>query len=113
MDITGIFSESFWWVAPVISAATVLLAGVVNGLLKIEKGVWPQVVAWVLASGLSVGAYFAGLVEMGDPQWLGVVALCAVTGLSSNGIYDIPTIKAWVDAWFAKKPTLKQKKVQG
>lgn len=45
MDITGIFSESFWWVAPVISAATVLLAGVVNGLLKIEKGVWPQVVA--------------------------------------------------------------------
>lgn len=105
MDITGIFSESFWWLAPALSAATVLLAGVVNGLFKITNGIWPQVIAWVIGTALSVGTYFAGLIEMGQPEWLGVVMLCVVVGLSSNGIYDIPAIKAWVDAWFAKKPT--------
>lgn len=79
--------------------------GVANGLFKITNGIWPQVVAWVIGTALSVDAYFAGLIEMGQPEWLGVVMLCVVVGLSSNGIYDIPAIKAWVDAWFAKKPT--------
>lgn len=82
-----------------------LLAGVANGLFKITNGIWPQVVAWVIGTALSVDAYFAGLIEMGQPERLGVVMLCVVVGLSSNGIYDIPAIKAWVDAWFAKKPT--------
>lgn len=101
--ISGIFSESFWYVAPIIVAITVALAGVINGGFKISKAIWRQVVAWVIGSGLSVGAYFLKLVEMGDPQWLGVVCLCIVVGLASNGVYDIPTIKAWVDSWF-KKP---------
>lgn len=82
-----------------------MLAGVANGLFKITNGIWPQVVAWVIGTALSVDAYFAGLIEMGQPEWLGVVMLCVVVGLSSNDIYDIPAIKAWVDAWFAKKPT--------
>lgn len=101
--ITGIFSESFWWVAPILASMTVALSGVINNLFKIAKGIWPQVVAWVVGSGLSVAAWALKLITFGDPVWLGVVCLCVVVGLSSNGIYDIPTIKNFVDNMFKKK----------
>ena len=101
--INGIFSEAFWYIAPILASITVTLTGVINGLFKISKGIWPQIVSWIVGACLSVGAYFLKFIEMGDPQWLGVVALCIVVGLSSNGIYDIPTIKAWVGSWFGRK----------
>lgn len=102
MIINGIFSENFWWIAPILMTLTVALAGVINGWLK-TSGFWSQLVAWVVGSGLSVGAWAIKMIEFGDPVWLGVVALCVVVGLSSNGVYDIPTIKAFVDSWF-KRP---------
>lgn len=98
----GIFSESFWWAAPILVTLTVALAGVINGALKTE-GFWAQLVAWLVGTGLSVGAWAIKMVTFGDPVWLGVVALCVVVGLSSNGVYDVPTIKAFVDSWFHKK----------
>ena len=103
-----IFSPDFWWLAPSIIAATTFLAGVVNGAFKITKGIWPQVVAWVIAIGLSIGSYFANLISFGDPQWLSVTLMSIITGLGSNGIYDIPTIKAFIDSiekWFHSKPS--------
>lgn len=98
--IKGIFSEAFWYIAPILMTLTVAVAGVINGAFKITKGVWPQVVAWVVGACLSVCAWLLKLIEFGDPTWLGVVMLSLVVGLSSNGIYDIPTIKAFVDKWF-------------
>ena len=98
--ITGIFSESFWWAAPILMTLTVALTGVINGAFKVTSGFLPQLISWVVGSLLSVGAWAIELVKFGDPVWLGVVALCVVVGLSSNGIYDIPTIKAFVDSWF-------------
>ena len=98
--INGIFSESFWYIAPLLMTATVSLTGVINGLFKIVNGMWPQIVSWVVGSILAVVAWALKLVEFGQPVWLGVVALAIVTGLSSNGIYDIPAIKAFVDKWF-------------
>ena len=100
--IYGIFSESFWWVAPILMTLTVAITGVINGWLKIE-GFWQQLISWLVGSGLAVGAWALKLVTFGDPVWLGVVALCVVVGLSSNGVYDIPTIKAFVDSWFYPK----------
>lgn len=97
----GIFSESFWWAAPILVTLTVALAGVINGALK-TKGFWSQLVAWLVGTGLSVGAWAIKMVTFGDPVWLGIVALCVVVGLSSNGVYDVPTIKAFVDSWFHK-----------
>ena len=97
----GIFSESFWWAAPILVTLTVALAGVINGALK-TAGFWSQLVAWLVGTGLSVGAWAIKMVTFGDPVWLGIVALCVVVGLSSNGVYDIPTIKAFVDSWFHK-----------
>ena len=95
----GIFSESFWWAAPILVSLTVSLAGVINGWLKIE-GFGAQLVSWAVGAGFSVGAWAIRMVTFGDPVWLGVVALCVVVGLSSNGVYDIPAIKAFVDSWF-------------
>lgn len=100
--IKGIFSESFWYIAPMLMALTVALAGVINGAFKITKGMWPQIVAWAVGSALSVCAWALKIIEFGQPVWLGVVMLCVVVGLSSNGVYDIPTIKAFVDKWFER-----------
>lgn len=100
--IKGIFSEAFWYIAPILMAVTVALAGIINGAFKITKGMWPQIVAWVVGSALSVLAWLLKLVEFGEPVWLGVVMLAVVVGLSSNGVYDIPTIKAFVDKWFTR-----------
>jgi hypothetical protein len=32
--------------------------------------------------------------------------LCVVVGLASNGVYDIPFIKNWIETWFVKKPVV-------
>ena len=102
MDIiNGIFSEAFWWIAPILMTLTVALAGVINGWTKAE-GFWAQFTAWIVGAGLSVGAWALKLIAFGDPVWLGIVCLCVVVGLSSNGVYDIPAIKAFVDSWFKK-----------
>ena len=98
--IKGIFSEAFWYIAPMLMTLTVALAGVINGAFKIVTGMWPQIVAWVVGALLSVAAWALQLIQFGDPVWLGVVMLAVVVGLSSNGIYDIPTIKDFVDRWF-------------
>lgn len=98
--IEGIFSEAFWYIAPLLMTLTVAVTGFINGAFKITKGMWPQVVSWAVGAALSTAAWALKLIEFGDPIWLGVVCLAVVVGLSSNGIYDIPTIKAFIDKWF-------------
>lgn len=100
--IKGIFSESFWYIAPLLMTLTVAIAGFINGAFKITKGIWPQIVAWAVGALLAVAAWSLQLIEFGNPVWLGVVMLAVVVGLSSNGVYDIPTIKAFVDKWFSR-----------
>ena len=100
--IKGIFSESFWYIAPLLMALTVALAGFIIGLFKITKGIWPRLVAWAVGALLSVAAWALHLIKFGDPVWLGVVMLAIVVGLYSNVVYDILTIKAFVDKWFAR-----------
>ena len=103
MDPQTLFTTDFWYMAPTLSAITVFIAGLINGKFNITEGIWPQVVAWVTGSVLSVAAWFFGLVTVGNPVWLAVIMLCVVVGLSSNGIYDIPTIKAFIDKLFSKE----------
>ncbi len=106
MDITGIFSESFWYMAPILMSITVTITGAINGKFNITKGIWPQVVSWIVGSLLSVGAWLLDFVTMGQPIWLGVVMLCVVVGLSSNGVYDIPTIQNFIKKLFYKEEKL-------
>ena len=61
IDITGIFSESFWW----LSLAIVNISVVATQALKAKfniKGVWQEVTAWIISSVLCVG----GLVSESD-----------------------------------------------
>ena len=98
-----LFTTDFWYYAPILSSATVALAGAINGKFNITKGFWPQVVAWTTGCVLTILGWFLGLVPLGEPTWLAIVCLCAVVGLSSNGIYDIPFIKSIIDRMLPKK----------
>ena len=98
-----LFTTDFWYMAPILSTVTVFIAGLINGKFNIVNGFWPQLVAWITGSVLSVGAWFFELVAVGEPTWVAVIVLCGVVGLSSNGIYDIPTIKNFIDKRFTSK----------
>ena len=101
-----LFTDAFWYYAPILAALTVTIAGAINGKFNITQGFWPQLVAWITGSVLTVGGYFIGLITcIGEPVWLALVCLCAVVGLSSNGIYDIPFIKSIIDKLL---PTVKK-----
>lgn len=102
-NIIGIFSESFWYIAPMLMTVTVALSGLINQGFKISKSWLKQLISWVIGAGLSIAAWALNMITFGDPVWLGVVALAIVVGLSSNGLYDIPTIKNWINSWFIKK----------
>lgn len=102
--ILGIFSMEFWWIAPILVALTTALTGVINQGFKIKQPWLKQLISWVIGAGFSVGAWALKLLAFGNPVWLGVVALCVVVGLASNGVYDIPTIKNFIDSWFTTKP---------
>jgi hypothetical protein len=101
--LIGIFSTSFWYIAPILVTLTTGLSGLINQGFKIEKAWLKQLISWILGAGFSVGAWALKVVTFGTPVWLGVVCLCIVVGLSSNGFYDIPTIKNWINSWFVKK----------
>jgi len=104
MDVSTLFTDAFWYYAPILSMLTVTIAGAINGKFNITKGIWPQLVAWITGSALSVGGYFIGLIScIGEPVWLALICLCGVVGLSSNGIYDIPFIKSIIDKLFPTK----------
>jgi hypothetical protein len=97
MDVSTLFTVEFWYYAPILSTLTVALAGAINNKFNITSGIWPQLVAWICGSVLTVGGWLLGLIPLGTPTWLAVVCLCGVVGLSSNGIYDIPFIQSIVD----------------
>ena len=97
MVTTALFTEAFWYYAPILASLTVTIAGAINGKFNITNGMWPQIVAWLVGIVLTVGGWFIGLVPLGEPTWLAIVCLCGVVGLSSNGIYDIPFIKNLID----------------
>lgn len=102
-NIIGIFSESFWYIAPMLMTITVAFSGLINQGFEIKKSWIKQLISWGIGAGVSVAAWSLNMITFGNPVWLGVVALAIVVGLSSNGIYDIPTIKNWINSWFVKK----------
>ena len=109
MDITGIFSEAFWYIAPILVTMTTFIAGLINQGL-IDKFVpskhhaWlKQLIAWIIGAGLSCAAWGLKVITFGNPVWLGVICLCVVVGLASNGVYDIPFMRGWIEKWFKPK----------
>ena len=107
ISIIGIFSESFWYMAPILMSLTVSITGVINGKFNITTGIWPQIVSWVVGALLSAGAWFFNFVSLGEPTWLSLIALMITVGLSSNGLYSIEAIKDFVNSWFSKMKLVK------
>ena len=97
MISTMLFTDAFWYYAPILASLTVAVTGSINNKFKISGEFWPQFVSWIVGTVLTVGGYFLGLLPLGQPTWLAIVCLCGVVGLSSNGIYDIPYIKSIID----------------
>ena len=114
MDLitSTLFTTEFWYYAPILSMLTVTIAGAINGKFNITNGFWPQLVAWITGAVLTVGGWFLGLIPLGQPTWLAVVCLCAVVGLSSNGIYDIPFIKSIIDKFLPSEVREKEKAIE-
>lgn len=109
MDITGIFSEAFWYIAPILVTMTTFIAGLINQGL-VDKFVpskhhaWlKQLIAWIIGAGLSCAAWGLKVIAFGNQVWLGVICLCVVVGLASNGVYDIPFMRSWIEKWFKPK----------
>mgnify|MGYP003452299997 CR=1 FL=1 len=102
--VLGIFRERFWWIAPILVTMTTALAGLINQGFKIQQGWLKQLISLVLGASLSVAAWALKVITFGDPVWLGVVCLCVVVGLASNGFYDISVIRNWINTWFVKTP---------
>lgn len=103
MDLTTLFTTEFWYYAPILSMLTVTIAGAINGKFNITNGFWPQLVAWVTGSILTVCSWYFEIISLGEPTWLAIICLCGVVGLSSNGIYDIPFIKNFIDKFLSNK----------
>lgn len=97
--LVGIFSESFWYIAPILVTLVTAITGKINSLVEIKRGWVKQVISWGVSGILSAGAWLAGFVILGEPVWLSMIALGIVVGLSSNGFYDIPVIKNFVKRW--------------
>ena len=107
VNVSGIFSDAFWYVAVIITTA---VTGLLNQVFKVQNKIVKQVIAWTVASVLSVLSWLVGLISFNEPVWVGVVALCVATGLSSNGFYDISVIKKFVKSWFPDSATVKIEK---
>lgn len=109
MNITGIFSEAFWYIAPILVTMTTFIAGLINqGLvdkfIPSKHHAWlKQLIAWIIGAGLSCAAWGLKVIAFGNPVWLGVICLCVVVGLASNGVYDIPFMRGWIEKWFKPK----------
>lgn len=103
MDILAIINENFWAVAALISVLTLPITNLINSKLN-PNGVWKQVIAWLTSIVLTIGAYFGGLTTFNEPVWLTIPLTGLVCGLSTNGIYDIPTIKSFIKEYFSLIP---------
>ena len=103
INVVGIFSDTFWYIAPIIVTITTTITGFLNQLFNVEKNGVKQAIAWGTAAVLSVVSWAIGAITFGQPVWVGILALCVVTGLSSNGFYDIEVIKKTIKTWFPSK----------
>ena len=117
MNITGIFSEALWYIVPILATMTTFIAGLINQgfinkFVPAKHHAWlKQLIAWVIGAGLSCAAWELKVIAFGNPVWLGVICLCVVVGLASNGVYDIPFMRGWIEKWFNPKTLVDLTKV--
>ena len=90
--INSFFTDNFWAVVSMIAVLTVPITSIINEKFNV-KGVWKQVASWSTGFVLAIAFHFLNVVNFTEPVWVSIILTGIVSGLSSNGIYDIPTIK--------------------
>ena len=101
-----VFNDLFFHTVTIIAAIVVIFVQTVNKVVTINKAWVKQVISWVFAIALTIGFYFGkflyfSTVESGSSYSIFMIVFCGLfTGLVSNGIYDIPAIKAFLDKIF-------------
>lgn len=96
--LTTFFTENFWAAVSLIATITVPVASFINTKFEPKK-IWKQVISWGVGFVLTVVCYFLNMINLGEPLWITILLTGFVAGLSSNGLYDIPTIKSKVNNW--------------
>ena len=89
-----------------IAALTTFLAALLNGLLKVDKKLYRQFVAWLVAIVLLVGTNLVNYGFAAEFSILKSILYGFGAGLVANGIFDIPFIKVLMDTvegWFKKE----------
>lgn len=99
----NILNDNFWLIATSISAITLPITTMINSKFNVNN-VWKQIIAWSTSIILTILSYFLGLITFNEPTWLTVPLTGLVCGLSANGIYDIPTIKNFINNYFKLIP---------
>lgn len=105
-SIIEFLNENFWLTAIIIASVTTPITSFINEKLKPNK-VWKQVIAWLVSIVLVTGSYFLNVMIFNEPAWVTVPLTGLLVGLSANGIYDIPAVRALLNSWFS--PLFKKK----
>ena len=107
MGINGIFSDAFWYVAPILVTFTIALAGAINQRFNIH-GEGKRLVSWLVGIALSFSAWGLGFISFSEPTWRGIVCLSITIFLASNGLYTIRQIKEFIATWYTKLDKTKE-----
>lgn len=99
--IIQFFSDNFWATAAALATMSTFISGEIISLTK-ANSIWRQVIAWTVSIALTVGAYFLGTITVAEPVWLTLATTGVIVGLASNGIYDIPAMKALIKKLFGE-----------
>lgn len=98
MEMVGfMLSEYFWSIVTGLVALTMGVTGIIGNGLKLE-GEAKQVVSWGVSVLLTVATYLSGLFTVVPPAWISLFLIGLMVGLVSNGVYDVPTIKSFINS---------------
>ena len=83
-------------------AAIPFVVEIVKGFFPSLKGIWTQVVSWLVAVGLRMFGWWQHLGIFDGIEWYIALLYGLGSGLSANGLADIGLVQ-WVIGLFAKK----------
>lgn len=83
-------------------AAIPFVVEIVKGFFPSLKGIWTQVVSWLVAVGLCMFGWWQHLGIFDGIEWYIALLYGLGSGLAANGIADIGLVQ-WVIGLFSKK----------
>jgi hypothetical protein len=74
-----------------MAAITLFVAGVLNGLLKVEKKFVRQLIAWLVGVAVAIVGQVANVGFLAEVTWTTTLLYGLVIGLVANGLFNVPT----------------------